>query len=290
MKVYGQLEFASLEQADVTDVDLDAIAARVIADNSLGFFRPFFHDGSNWTPLRTRRAKYRAITGVTSLNVGDETVLADATSAGFTATLPDPTTMTYQSIYVKKTDATFNAVTLATAGGNIEGSATRLLATKGEWVLCFSDGTNWKIVQWGYYEGKTAYTPTGSWVANTTYTGYWWRTGNRLNIDVKVTCSGAPTSADLTVNTPSGPTIDTAQMLAVQVGKTPLGGRGMAVDAGLDVYTLFPCYSSTTSVYVMKDDGDGTQSPVTQAAPFTFGSADAVQLQVINLPMTNWAG
>src|SRR5690606_15921129 len=45
---------------------------------------------------------------------------------------------------------------------------------------------------------------TGSWTTNTTYTGKYWRKGDRLVADVTVTLGGAPDSASLTVDLPSG--------------------------------------------------------------------------------------
>src|SRR5690606_24250412 len=58
--------------------------------------------------------------------------------------------------------------------------------------------------------GSQSVTVTGSWTANTTYSATERRVGNWAQYDVVVITSGAPTSANLAINLPSGRTIDVA--------------------------------------------------------------------------------
>lgn len=134
----------------------------------------------------------------------------------------------------------------------------------------------------------TAYTPTGAWSANTTYTAYWRRVGDTLDLQIKVATSGAPTSASLTVNLPSGLSIDTAKVTDTTAAVAAWNSLAVARDASTESYECFVVYNNTTSIAIMKDDGDGTFSAVTQAAPFTFGSGDFVSISVSGIPILGW--
>jgi len=75
----------------------------------------------------------------------DHTVLCDATSAGFTVSLPATPTPTGRVYQVKKIDATVNAVTVSGNGNTIDGVATFVLATQYECVTFQWDGTTWWV-------------------------------------------------------------------------------------------------------------------------------------------------
>lgn len=118
-----------------------------------------------------------------------------------------------------------------------------------------------------------AWTPTGSWSSNTTYTGFRRRVGDCEEFQVKVATSGAPTSANLTINLPV--TIDTNKLTNSTASFDQLG-LGSASDSGT-AYKLHVNYNSTTSVIVsFQNNASGAQTTVTQAAPFTFGASDYV--------------
>lgn len=134
-----------------------------------------------------------------------------------------------------------------------------------------------------------SFTPTGSWSANTTYTGNYTRVGNNALFSVKVATSGAPTSAALTINMPSGLTIDTTALTDTGAGLGSLLSSGEASDSG----TSYKCsvkYSSTSAVAVAyQSNASGAESNVTQAAPFTFGASDYVDVKFM-VPIAEWAG
>lgn len=125
-----------------------------------------------------------------------------------------------------------------------------------------------------------SWTPTGSWTANTTYTGFKRRVGNSGEYDVKVATSAAPTSATLTVNMPSGEVIDTAKW-ATGTGDRHLGG-GSVLDASVALYPVFTDYSSTTAVIPTLENAAGTNlgagTAITQAVPMAFGAGDYVHV------------
>jgi hypothetical protein len=136
----------------------------------------------------------------------------------------------------------------------------------------------------------TTYTPTGSWVSNTTYAGRWRRVGNMMEVEATVTTSGAPTSAQLTIGLPSGYTIDTSSPLPT-VGATGFFGTCKLIDNGGSFYQpAIVSYNSTTTVQVLSTNVAGTygsQSSVDQATPFTWGSTDTGHCR-FSLPISGW--
>ena len=99
-------------------------------------------DGLFFTPGRivTKTTTYTA-------NSSDKTILADATGAAFTVTLPTAVGRDSVVYVVKKIDAGANAVTVATTSSQtIDGAATASLAAQYAVVRVQSDGANWMVV------------------------------------------------------------------------------------------------------------------------------------------------
>ena len=139
-----------------------------------------------------------------------------------------------------------------------------------------------------------SFTPTGSWSTNTSYSGFYRRIGDSMECEITVTTSGAPNSANLTVNLPSGFTIDTSKLDASSTTNGSLGLGGAYDNSG----TLFPLrlqYESTTAVRVYAVRTDGTyadlspDSTVDQAIPFTWGSGDRLTVK-FTVPISGWGG
>jgi hypothetical protein len=83
-----------------------------------------------------------AVTTTFSMTVNSNTVLANATSAAFTVTLPTPTAGLHATII--KTDVSANLVTVATPSGTINGASTyTALTAQYKSAMFVSDGTNW---------------------------------------------------------------------------------------------------------------------------------------------------
>ncbi len=133
-----------------------------------------------------------------------------------------------------------------------------------------------------------AYTPTGSWSANTTYAGLWRRVGDSLDLDIKVAVTGTPTTASLTVNLPSGFAIDTTRLADAVAAQSSWNSSVLIRDAGTDVFEGIAAYNNTTSIAILKDDGDGTVSAVTQAAPMTWANGDYASITLSGLPILGW--
>ena len=137
---------------------------------------------------------------------------------------------------------------------------------------------------------SVAWTPTGSWTTNTTYTGRWRRIGERAYYEVKITLSGAPTSASLTVNLPAGHTIDTTKLVDTSNLQAILG-MGDDLDAGANRFLLVVKYNNTTSVLVGAPGSSGAyvddNVQVTQIVPQTYANGDAIVLK-FDVPIVGW--
>lgn len=71
----------------------------------------------------------------------------DTTSGNVTVTLPDATTVTPDTRFtVKRTTAGVNTLTVDTGGGNIDGAASKSMATQYDKYTFVSDGSNYWIV------------------------------------------------------------------------------------------------------------------------------------------------
>jgi hypothetical protein len=225
--------------------------------------------------------------------ITDDVLLADTSGGAWSATLPAANGQ-IKVIRVKKTTADFSALTIARAGADTisdlsTGLTSTTLNTIGEEVYLVNDGSSiWHVLERRIPSVWTAYTPTGAWSANTTYTGMYKRIGDSVKLRIKVACSGAPTSASLSVNIFSGGlstlTIDTTKMPSTST--VQYMGYGTVSDSDVTAYQGPIFYSTTTAVLVKYDNGSGV-AQVTQAAPFTFGSGDYLTFEVL-VPVTGW--
>lgn len=79
---------------------------------------------------------------------GDTVIaLCDASTGAFTATLPDATTLDDVTVYLKKTDSTANAVTVAGPNSQtIDGNASLSLAVQHDVIGIASDRANFKLL------------------------------------------------------------------------------------------------------------------------------------------------
>ncbi len=142
------------------------------------------------------------------------------------------------------------------------------------------------VAQGAAVSGWTAYTPTGAMSTNTTYTGFYRRVGDLMEIDVLLTFAGAPTTASATVSLPTGFTINTGATVsttqeAMGFGAAKLAGAASVVQA---IYA-----SSTTLAIVYQSSTAGARSAVTQAAPGTIANGDSIQVKAF-VPVNEWAG
>jgi hypothetical protein len=87
-------------------------------------------------------AAINTVTTTYTMTTSSNTVLADATTAAFTITLPTPTTGF--NVEIVKIDSSAHVVTIVSPSGNINGAASyTALSTQYKGVMLVSDGTNW---------------------------------------------------------------------------------------------------------------------------------------------------
>jgi hypothetical protein len=137
-----------------------------------------------------------------------------------------------------------------------------------------------------------SYTPTGSWSANTTYTGRWKRVGDNAEIQVKVATTGVPTSANLSVSLPSGLVIDTAKLLVNTLDEKLPSSSGNIFDNGTTFFDVDAYYLTTTTVLLKALDASATYartiSTVTQAIPMTWANGDNLMVS-FSVPIVGWS-
>lgn len=146
------------------------------------------------------------------------------------------------------------------------------------------------VIQGAAVTDWVAFTPTGSWSTNTTYSGFCRQVGNYMEGEMRLLLSGAPTSATLTVNIPNSLTIDTTR-LPDQTNNQSILGNVTILDSGTAKFTGIALYNNATSLVIryQKDNGTAvTHSNVTQAAPMTFTSSDEIHIS-FRLPITGWS-
>ncbi len=297
MLIHGQLEKAQLECLDDDDPS-PGVQGQVYLDRmAVGgtYVVPKVHDGTRWLRLLTSAKTLKLQTTTTyTITIYDDVILADGTSNAITLTLPSAATA-YRKVYeIRRTDMTLaNVVTVQTGGENIitsEASATSTtLNTKGEYILLYSDGTDWRVLKRHIPYFATTFTPTGSWSTAVTYTGQWRRVGNCVELEIKMAVTGGVgTPGALTINMPTGMTIDSSAMIDAEAGISAIAGTVSIRDSGTDNYNGMIRYSSTSAIAIFADDGDKTNSQVTQANPITFASGDKVVIYAAKIPISGW--
>lgn len=222
----------------------------------------------------------------------DSTVVTDASAGAFTSTLPSAVGAlgkTYTIDHVGSGNST-NCMTLATTSAQtIGGFSSITMVTLNESIVVQSDGANWLIISWKTTTPWIAFTPanTGSWTTNSTYTGKWKRFGDSMQIQWRVSLTGAPNATTLAFNLPTGFTIDTSNKFLLTTGATGSGGgsRGGAIS------NMQMIYSSTTQFFMVYQSSVTTAqvSLVNATAPVTWANGDLVEAS-ITVPITSFGG
>lgn len=119
------------------------------------------------------------------------------------------------------------------------------------------------------------YTPTLSWVSNTTITSAKWRrlAGKLVAVEFLLTTTGAPTSATLTLTLPVTAGVGTSNRISC--GTVMLRDNSTG-DASIRGGTVF-LNSTTLATFSMDNGSDVTTSRiVTQAVPWTWAASDTI--------------
>lgn len=90
--------------------------------------------------------KFTSITGDLTLDNTHNVIIADATSALITITLPAAATATRREYTIKKVDNVNNIDIVADGSELIDGLGTQSLTTQYQYITIISDGSNWHII------------------------------------------------------------------------------------------------------------------------------------------------
>ena len=138
----------------------------------------------------------------------------------------------------------------------------------------------------------TSFTPTGSWNTNTTYTGYYRRVGDSVECHVQLALTGAPNAATLSVNLPSGLSIDSNKVTSNADTNIQPFGYASVLDGGVQLYDASVFSNNSTSVkprFMNRDTSPAVISAnITNVSPIGFGNTDAVVLH-FSVPVTGWS-
>lgn len=122
----GYIKIAEVTVTAATGVS----GSSAVSDSRTRYKKP-----SSWRAVTSKTAAYTA-------DLDDEAIYCDATSAGFTVTLPDASLCAGKSFFVMKTDSSANAITISP---NANG-ASQTLDTQYTGLLVESNGTAYYII------------------------------------------------------------------------------------------------------------------------------------------------
>lgn len=292
MKLDGQLESAQLELLS-SAAPSAAPLGRLYADITSSGFKPKVKDQQRWAMFLTDNMNQAAKTANYTLAIHDEVIMGNASGGSFALTLPPAATAVGKVYTLLRTDNTIaNDITVTpdSGGETIDGATSFILKTKNDCIRILSTGSVWQLLSHTYDQGWVAWTPTGSWLTNVTYTGKWRRVGDSIDFDVNIAVTGTPTTATLYIAFPSGFQADTTKLTSSADGYAPYVSQVLVSDAGAERYSGIAVYSDTDGFIVLKDDGDGTLSVVNATSPITFANTDAVRVKISGIPMLKLRG
>lgn len=199
-----------------------AKSAEVNANNAanVAFFNTITSDimaNSGWAKIATTAASYT----ISSTNPIRTLIIDVNTSAGYTVTLPTAAASANRIITIKHNGGTTGALTIDGAGSEtIDGTLTKSLALRYEFMELHCDGTDWHITDryiksvWTPYTlSITASTTAPTEGSGATKSAVWRRVGDSMEIhfEYKQSASGTAGSGTYLFPIPTGYTIDSSK-------------------------------------------------------------------------------
>jgi len=236
-----------------------------------------------------------AKTATYTATLADDVITVDTSGGAWTLDLPTAVGNGGKVYTIKKIEASTNALTIDPDGTEtIEGDTTRKMFTLNETYKIVSNNANWVALDHKTNTSWVAYTPTGTWSTNTTYTGKWRRVGDSVHCMVQLSMAGNASGGSLVVDIPNATawTIDTAKLLGTTGNRTLIPGSCQAFDSTVSNFGHCSImYESTTRVRPQGESGTSgggtTQNVVNDSVPFTFASGDLISLH-FTVPITDW--
>jgi hypothetical protein len=223
-------------------------------------------DGTNYfvSVNETDRDSLRSVATSQILTNADDIVLADATSAALTLTLPAP--LVGKKITIKKTDSTANKVTIQTPSGTLDGLSSKSLVFYNDFAQVVSDGTNYHVISTSpvvvsseaeLSAALTAYTATGGIIfvgGNFSLTGSY-------TIPSNVTLSGYGQYSTITLTGSSTLTMGTdSEMRDLRINTTRTTGSLVEVaNSRSIIHKVNFVVTPTTTVTCVRVTGSGNR-------------------------------
>lgn len=134
------------------------------------------------------------------------------------------------------------------------------------------------------------WTPSGSWIANTAYTGSWARKdGGFVQERVKITLSGAPTSTQLTITPQMA--VDETHLFFTDSNPVTRIGSGSIRESGVNQWHVECYYNQNTDVidiFVHNISSSySTLGGLNATIPATWGSGDSLEI-TYEYPVSGW--
>jgi hypothetical protein len=148
----------------------------------------------------------------------------------------------------------------------------------------------------GTITDRAAFTPTGNWTTNTTYTGFTHRVNDMQYSDILILLSGAPgVGGNLTLGIPNSETVDEAKLTVPgpSYDHVLVGTFETIDDAAVDIIRMGLAYydiSANNIILKVANDAGGVAGAMAQLSstvPFTYGANDVIQVH-IRLPISGW--
>lgn len=129
-----------------------------------------------------------------------------------------------------------------------------------------------------------SFTPTGSLTTNSTYSGFWRRVGDSMEVETNLNFSGSNTQGAATINLPAGYSIDTAKINNTATDGSKILGEGVLLDAATNNYPVFVKYLSATSLSIRAINSGGTYGVDNEVntstnVPITIANGDKINLK-----------
>lgn len=243
------------------------------------------------------KAIYTTKTANYLVTAADETMICSG--ASFMLTLPAAASLPGKRYWFKHNDAVLGRVYTIKANASelIDDANTKKLATIGETIAIFSDGTQWQITYRRIPSVPVAFTPSlttsSGAITNTNSLAKWWRNGAFIRVQGSILfTAGAGTYSILSASIPANLTIDTARMprTTYSFGDGQFGGGSIVGGTKGDVVVA---WGSTSTVNILANfSASGTNPQIVGSAQLTqaqFNSANGMDYYY-DLPITDWEG
>lgn len=223
-----------------------------------------------------------------TLTATDYFVPCNATGGAFTVTLPAASGNTGLTYVIKKTDSSFNAVTIdGNASETIDGATTTTLNTQYEAVTIACDGTNWQILDRKIPSLFTAYTPVFTGLGSTSASEFFWkREGSAVRVIGTVTL-GTTTGTEAQITLPTG-TIGSSWPATV----TLACGEWFLGSTTATVFKIGPVLGTAGDAFFNFSiaDFDSTINPLApQDGSTVFFSSTRLNINAV-VPVSGWNG